>query len=115
MQITVDDEVVTADVDSVPASRSPTRLPEPSAIKSQERALHVNLTPGVQFPAGAVSARRGISNRNHENLGNAGRHRRTYRQERGRKEALAVRLGKLVIGNEKTLQGVAELARCEES
>jgi hypothetical protein len=40
---------------------------------------------------------------------NAGRHRRTYRQEPGHKGALAVRLRKLAIDAEKTLQGVAEL------
>jgi hypothetical protein len=38
------------------------------------------------------------------------RHRRTYRQEPGHKGALAVRLRKLAIDGEKTLQGVAELA-----
>jgi len=41
---------------------------------------------------------------------NAFRHRRTYRQEPGHKGALAVRLRKLAIDGEKTLQGVAELA-----
>ena len=41
---------------------------------------------------------------------NAARRRRTYRQERGHKGALAVRLRKLAIDGEKTLQGVAELA-----
>jgi len=41
---------------------------------------------------------------------NAGRHRKTYRQEPGHKGALAVRLRKLAINGEKTLQGVAELA-----
>jgi hypothetical protein len=35
---------------------------------------------------------------------------RTYRQEPGHKGALAVRLRKLAIDGEKTLQGVAELA-----
>jgi hypothetical protein len=39
-----------------------------------------------------------------------GRHRRTYRQEPGHKGASAVRLRKLAIDGEKTLQGVAELA-----
>jgi hypothetical protein len=56
----------------------------------------------------ALSAR-GISIATAKTSVNAGRHRRTYRQETGHKGALAVRLRKLAI-DEKTLQGVAELA-----
>lgn len=60
-------------------------------------------------PYGALSAR-GISIATAKTSVNAGRHRRTYRQETGHKGALAVRLRKLAIDGEKTLQGVAELA-----
>ena len=58
----------------------------------------------------ALSAR-GISNCNREDLG---KRRPTYDgpidKSLGTKEALAVRLRKLVIDGEKTLQGVAELS-----
>jgi len=60
-------------------------------------------------PSGAYSAR-GISIATAKTSVNAGRHRRTYRQEPGHKGALAVRLRKLAIDGEKTLQWVAELA-----
>src|SRR5215469_15124575 len=53
---------------------------------------------------------RGISIATAKTSVNAGRHRRTYRQEPGHKGALAVRLRKRAIDGEKTLQGVAELA-----
>ena len=62
-----------------------------------------------QWKSCALSAR-GISIATAKTSVNAGRHRRTYRQEPGHKGALAVRLRKLAIDGEKTLQGVAELA-----
>ena len=49
-------------------------------------------------------------NCNREDLGKRWPTRRTYRQEPGTKETLAVRLRKRAIDDEKTLQGFAELA-----
>ena len=61
-------------------------------------------------PSGALSAR-GISNCNREDLG---KRWPTYEgpidKSLSTKEALAVRLRKLPVDGEKTLQGVAELA-----
>jgi hypothetical protein len=48
-------------------------------------------------------------------LVNAARHRRTYRQEPGHKGALAVRLRKLAIDGEKTLQGPQNLRSRQSS
>jgi hypothetical protein len=59
--------------------------------------------------SGALSAR-GISIATAKTSVNAGRHRRTIDKSLGTKEALAVRLRKLSIDGEKTIQGVAELA-----
>src|SRR5215472_16469995 len=56
-----------------------------------------------------ISAR-GISIATAKTSVNAGRHRKTYRQEPGHKGALEVRLRKLAIDGGKTLQGVAEFA-----
>jgi hypothetical protein len=68
-------------------------------------------TAAVRKPStsGAYSDR-GISIATAKTSVNAGRHRRTYRQEPGREGVLAVRLRKLAIDGEKTLQWVAELA-----
>ena len=63
----------------------------------------------ARSPDRALSAR-GISIATAKTSVNVGRHRRTYRQEPGHKAALALRLRKLSIDGEKTLQEVAELA-----
>ena len=67
-------------------------------------------TPSGDLSTSSPLSARGISIATAKTSVNAGRHRRTYRQEPGHKGALAVRLRKLAIDGEKTLQGVAELA-----
>jgi hypothetical protein len=95
--------------DSIRMNGIPARL---LVRRAQGRFSFLIPAPGAEqrlSPSRALSAR-GISIATAKTSVNAGRHRRTYRQEPGHKGALAVRLRKLAIDGEKTLQGVAQLA-----